>query len=420
MSCNSITFITLFSLFHLVISKYINGTVYYNTSTKNYTIKLNTIDCSNGIACGYFNDSLNETGWSTLEIKTNNKNKQQTDYNRMFAAGYLEGYLSSKEIYYSYLTQWLGMKNDYEPFENELQQWTQTQRQWMNQQFEKYPNDIYWQYVKGLTAQFDGQINGYNDAVNNLWNKQIPSLTEYQFQFIVGNADLADVIAAIVINKTINEPNNELYINILQHRQEKLEKYNWMHCSGYVHVTPLLDNIYFSHSTWWSYYCSNRVFKHYILELESKYATTHLSMSSFPGCLSSTDDYYQMDSGLVSMETTNSIYNNKLFKLLIPQSLFTWQRARIANALSSNVYEWVDMFSKYNSGTYNNQWIILNYNLFIPNEPLVDEGLLMIAEQIPGNISSMDVTNVLERGYWGSYNIPSIEYIYIESGFEAK
>ena len=74
------------------------------------------------------------------------------------------------------------------------------------------------------------------------------------------------------------------------------------------------------------------------------------------------------------------------------------------------------MFSKYNSGTYNNQWMVLDYNLFKPNEPLSDN-LLWIAEQIPGNVSSMDVTGILERGYWASYNVPSIEYIYNTSGW---
>ena len=59
----------------------------------------------------------------------------------------------------------------------------------------------------------------------------------------------------------------------------------------------------------------------------------------------------------------------------------------------------------------------MDYNKFKPNEPLSDE-LLMIAEQIPGNVSYMDVTQELERGYWPSYNIPAIEYIYKVSGAE--
>ncbi len=43
-------------------------------------------------------------------------------------------------------------------------------------------------------------------------------------------------------------------------------------------------------------------------------------------------------------------------------------------------------------------------------------GLLWIGEQIPGNVTTKDVTDVLERAYWGSYNVPAIEYIYDITG----
>uniref|UniRef100_A0A095CFR3 Phospholipase B-like n=1 Tax=Schistosoma haematobium TaxID=6185 RepID=A0A095CFR3_SCHHA len=42
---------------------------------------------------------------------------------------------------------------------------------------------------------------------------------------------------------------------------------------------------------------------------------------------------------------------------------------------------------------------------------------LMIAEQLPGIVSSLDVTNILKiQGYWASYNLPFIDDIYILSG----
>ena len=149
------------------------------------------------------------------------------------------------------------------------------------------------------------------------------------------------------------------------------------------------------------------------IDLET--ATYHWSMSSRPATLSSIDDYYLMDSGLASMETTNGIYNNSLWQFLKPQSLFTWQRVIIANALSTNGKEWSQTYSKYNSGTYNNQWMILDYKIFKPNQPLPN-GLLYILEQIPGNCTYSDQTQILERGYWPSYNVAAQAYIYNVSG----
>lgn len=190
-------------------------------------------------------------------------------------------------------------------------------------------------------------------------------------------------------------------------------------CSGLVKVTPELDDMFISHSTWSNFFWMNRVYKHYIIKLNASIPMSHYTMSSYPGALSSIDDFYIMDSGIAVVETTNGNFNLELYRKLEPQTLFTWQRVRVANAITSTGPDWVAAFTRYNSGTYNNQWMVINYGLFEVGQPLKDN-TLWIAEQIPGNISSLDVTDVLERGYWSSYNVPSIEYIYKESGFAAE
>lgn len=55
----------------------------------------------------------------------------------------------------------------------------------------------------------------------------------------------------------------------------------------------------------------------------------------------------------------------------------------VANRLATTASEWVDTFIKYNSGTYNNQFMILDYKKFIPGQPLVKSGLFHVVESIP-------------------------------------
>ena len=55
----------------------------------------------------------------------------------------------------------------------------------------------------------------------------------------------------------------------------------------------------------------------------------------------------------------------------------------IANRLASNGRVWTKLFARYNSGTYNNQWMVLNYNFFEPGRP-IKAGLLWVLEQLPG------------------------------------
>jgi hypothetical protein len=81
-----------------------------------------------------------------------------------------------------------------------------------------------------------------------------------------------------------------------------------------------------------------------------------VSFSSYPAVLSSVDDYYITDQKLMVTETTNGFYNNSLYNLIVPESILSWIRAIVANRMTADGQSWTQIFAKYNSGTYNNQW----------------------------------------------------------------
>ena len=99
-----------------------------------------------------------------------------------------------------------------------------------------------------------------------------------------------------------------------------------------------------------------------------------------------------------------------------PASLLAWQRVRVANRLAQNGPEWADYSMRYNSGTYNNQYMVIDTKLFQKGLPLMDN-LLTVVEQMPGNVASGDQTDYLRMGgYWPSYNVPFFKSIYDISG----
>ena len=51
------------------------------------------------------------------------------------------------------------------------------------------------------------------------------------------------------------------------------------------------------------------------------------------------------------METTNGIMNTTLLNYLTPQSILYWVRVIVAARMASSGPEWVESFSKFNSGT---------------------------------------------------------------------
>ncbi|CUG06599.1 lysosomal endosomal membrane protein p67, putative, partial [Bodo saltans] len=65
-------------------------------------------------------------------------------------------------------------------------------------------------------------------------------------------------------------------------------------------------------------------------------------------------------------------------------------------------------------------WMVLDYKLYTPGQKgdALPDNLLWVAEQIPGNVTSADVTQTLrDTSYWASYNIPYFPNIYNLSGF---
>ena len=109
--------------------------------------------------------------------------------------------------------------------------------------------------------------------------------------------------------------------------------------------------------------------------------------------------------------------NESLYDKTTPYALLTWVRVIVSNRLASSAEEWTNIFQKENSGTYNNQYIILDLNLIDLKNIIIPEKSLMIIEQIPGETEINDVTNVLKEGYWPSYNIPYSKNFYNKSGF---
>lgn len=73
-------------------------------------------------------------------------------------------------------------------------------------------------------------------------------------------------------------------------------------------------------------------------------------------------------SKLTVIETTINNYNPDLTHQISPISIPEWMRIVIANRLSNSGQEWVDRFFLFNDGTYNNEWMILDYKKFTPSQ----------------------------------------------------
>ena len=184
--------------------------------------------------------------------------------------------------------------------------------------------------------------------------------------------------------------------------------------SALVRVLPGFEDMFMGHSSWFYYGATNRIFKHYHFDIAND--LFKMSFSSYAGYLESLDDFYVMNSGLVMLQTTINCLNSTLYDYVKPDSLPAWQRVRAANRLAKTGPQWANLSMAHNSGTYNNQYMVIDTNLFEKGLPLKDN-LLTVIEQMPGHWASGDQTDFLRMGgYWPSYNVPFYESIYEISG----
>lgn len=99
--------------------------------------------------------------------------------------------------------------------------------------------------------------------------------------------------------------------------------------------------------------------------------------------------------------------------------MFVFIRAMVANRLASDGLAWAKLFKKHNSGTYNNQWLVINYALFRPRRKIPKYGLLLMIEQLPGLTKTEDISSqFLSQMYWASYNVPFFSEMFKLSGQE--
>uniref|UniRef100_A0A1I7SUI5 Phospholipase B-like n=1 Tax=Bursaphelenchus xylophilus TaxID=6326 RepID=A0A1I7SUI5_BURXY len=361
-------------------------------------------DCANKIAVGKYSNQVNSTGWGILEVETF---PEFTDEVQAYAAGVVEGSLTKLQIYYHFRNTIEGNCNGANrDYCKRLYRYLRSNLDWVQSQVlnPALKDDPYWRQVNLTYTQVTGIYHGYHN------NKDLDPAVEFEITPILMlqiAGDLFDLAHLLKKPKQVSDDPDP------------------GHCTGFVKLTKGNKDLMISHVSMSGYNTMNRLMKLYKFAYDKTVVPGHTySFSSYAGALVSQDDYTLISSGLATIETTISIFNESLYtsNYMNPKGqLLCWVRSTIANQLATSGKEWVKLFGKYNSGTYNNQWTILDYNKFSPGKELPNNDVLWILEQTPGYTESRDVTWFLRKfGYWPSYNIPYQTKVSEISGFDEK
>ncbi|KAK7862395.1 hypothetical protein R5R35_004170 [Gryllus longicercus] len=405
-------------------------------STKYYTVQYVTLDESKGaqihtadvtnfedvpanwVAKAIFDNQINKTGWSFLELQSNG---QATDEDQVYAAGVLEGYVTSELIYEHWFNTMKGFCDGREKTCRRIQKYLDKNNQWIKANIDsKEKKDPYWYQVKLFYIQLKGIKDGYNRGIKDA-SKHL-KLNDLLWHNIQG--DLEDLT-------TIFGPRVRSGGGRVTHEERWSRVLGSGSCSALVKVLPGATDLLVGHDTWSSYQNMLRVEKLYILPLRrlagspARVPGVAMSFSSYPGIVTSGDDFYIMSSGLVTLETTIGVNNDSLWKFVRPSQVLETVRSMVANRLAVGGRAWAALFRDYNSGTYNNQWMVVDYARWRAAGPeararRLPSGLLWVLEQLPGLVVASDRTDALRaRSYWPSYNAPSFQEVFNASGTQA-
>ncbi|XP_034251740.1 putative phospholipase B-like 2 [Thrips palmi] len=369
------------------------------------------------VAKAVYRNLINQTGWAYLELQTN---AAVDDERQARAAGALEGYLSAGILH-------MHVNNVARPFCDgrqalcaRIQKFLERNLGWVGSMVKKQAGkDVYWHQVKLFYVQQDALLEGYN--LKRAQDLSLPELTQNDILWLNVQGDLEDLVSALASSE--DGLDNEATV------MERGRVLGSGSCSALIKLLPGSKDLFVSHDTWSSYETMLRVQKKYVLNYQMGPGRARsellpgraMSFSSYPGVLTSGDDFYIMSTGLVSLETTIGNGNASLWQYVKPVGqVAEGTRSMVANRLATSGRMWTQLFSKYNSGTYNNQWMVVDYTRLVPqSEGQSKSGLLYVLEQLPGFIKAEDLTSVLlSQGYWASYNVPYFKDVFSMGGNE--
>lgn len=320
-----------------------------------------------------YNRTYNATGWDTIVLtpavnssssadpQDSNATSVVIDPSALHDIGYLEGFLTHDTIWamYSNSVAFIGVPSD-------MAAWIDRHETYMINQSRITANSTasadspphFWEMVGALLQLIHGLHDGYNAAVTSTAGDAMPlnrsQLFWLSFQFEL--YDLEHLFPSDVGQQHQEGPQQQGHRGLPTPRvHPRRRQGGGEHCSGLIKVTS--DDVFVSHATWDIYNVMLRQYKVYNLPQVGSVA-----MSGYPGVIHSMDGWYiTQPQQLVVQETTNLIYNSSLFTdYLTTSSVSEFLRTMVANFLARDGATWVELMNYNNSGTENNQWMIVD------------------------------------------------------------
>mmetsp|Transcript_37658 Transcript_37658/g.82689 ORF Transcript_37658/g.82689 Transcript_37658/m.82689 type:complete len:628 (-) Transcript_37658:262-2145(-) len=390
-----------------------------------------TVQDQNTLAWGCYHDQMNTTGWSSLEITTTSDMDVPLAV-RAYAAGFVEGILTSHRITQfqrnvkALLLKDMASQAELATIDGVVRMALIAWEEFSGGDAATEPKDDLPKQAWAALIQMRGIRDGHNFFADA--DTEIDVLSALEVMRMNMHAEIPALMD--LYTRTTQPVATEVKpVSFLEaaaavgraRQTRRAVSRSWQRWSAHqAHGTAIVrrvgpmgtpEDLISGHITSGDYGEMTRMTKHYTLHFGT--LVNGVAMTSYPGCISSTDDYIINDKGFVAMST--SLYLPTEGEYSMPPSsnegLPAFLRSIMASRLAAHPRMWARIYGYITGLAGSKQWIIVDYSKFKQQQALANDTVWFV-ESLPRIQRAADVTHVLNSaGFFAASGIPHFAQI---------
>ena len=350
-----------------------------------------------------FQNIASSTGWGKIE------GFMSSNVDSDIAArclGYAEGYLTQTLIddFFQNIQDYISSLSPANNIDSEVKTWMKTNHDYVDAISQHADNDFR-KDAAMIYNQFKGMYDGYAAASGSN-----PIFDEDTFYLLESLNDLTDVM---------NKYDNKNDDTTLKRYDQIIEQ---CHSSGFLKLTPLKTEFYLAHSTKFTYGAMLRLKKtyHYQTPQQKK---VDVFMTSYPGLVSSTDNFLTTSNDLAIADSTLAVLNHTLYDSITTDGFPSWVRVMASAVGAADAPSFVSSVHTDTTHTHTAQIVCVDYKK-IHDDAALKKGLpkdtAVLVELYPGGAEQLDLAEEINKHHFFSmHNTPHSSALYASLGLKA-
>mmetsp|Transcript_147069 Transcript_147069/g.256631 ORF Transcript_147069/g.256631 Transcript_147069/m.256631 type:complete len:662 (+) Transcript_147069:102-2087(+) len=394
------------------------------------TVNPNSLDPS-GLASACWTNGANQTGWSSLEVMTAESDKVPLSV-KAYGGGLLEGLITYGKIKTFSRTVRELLQKDVPDFkakglvERAIKVALLSWEDLAGGDASVVPVDDISRQAWCALLQMRGIRDGYNVMATQLNERKI---SMYELMVINMHSELPALVELYgkpdLAKYTKKSPSSFLHkgskrTTATRNNSDPISTQFGRWASHKPHGAALVrrigaqgtvTDIVVAHSAFGNYGEMHRVHKSYGFHWTN--LVPNMTMTSYPGCISSTDDFFMTDRGLLLMSTNMGVPKTGKFSKprLSNEGLPSFVRSLISTRLAILPRSWARIYGFLSGIAGAKQWIIVDYNKFKKRQPIANETVFMV-EALPSLMRTADVSAAVhEYGFFQAHGVPHFKQI---------